>query len=96
MNSSDILKPEDTIAVTGLMEVVKGPVCIVVGGEEKKYMSGEEAIQDLRQQYQVNGIYATEDGLRIELQTGAAGGNEKDDTWMKEYKEETGEDVSFF
>lgn len=84
------------VSVMGLMEVARGPVSIVVDGVEKRYKDGEEAIRDLRQQYQVNAVSATAEGLSIELQAISAGANKDDEQWMQAYKEETGEDVSFF
>ena len=82
------------ISITGLMEVAKGPVCIVVGEKEKWYQDGEKVIRDLGHQYQVKAISAASEGLRIELQDiPEFTNNEK---WMQEYKEKTGEDVSFF
>lgn len=84
------------VSVMGLMEVTKGSVSIVIDGEVKRYKDGEEAILDLRHQYQVQAISATDEGLIIELQEVSAATNKDDERWMQAYKEETGEDVSFF
>ena len=85
-----------TVSLTGLLEVIQGSVTIIKKGVTKKYNNGEDAISDLRQQYQVKAISAISGEVIIELQDVTPGATTIDDIWMREYKEETGEEVSFF
>ena len=76
------------IPVSSLLSLSSGPVALVVDGKEKKYRSGREALESLKDRYSVKSI----SGARIEL--------EKSENWAAgfaaDYKAVTGEDVSFF
>ena len=75
------------IPVTRLLEVAVGPVTLVVDGKETQFTTAREAQKSLTQRYKVNSISSP----RIELENGKT-----DDSWVTEYQNETGEDVSFF
>ncbi len=76
-----------SMPVSSLLEIAKGPVTLVMDGQEKVFDSAREALNTLPQRYEVKSISTP----RIELEKGVT-----DESWIKEYKDETGEDVSFF
>ena len=80
------------IPVSGLLELAKGPITLVIDGNEQSFDSGEEALQSIQERYDIRSI----EGMRIELTkpvSTAYGGYE---AWAKQHQEETGEEVSFF
>ncbi len=76
-----------SMPVSSLLEIVEGPVTLVIGGQEKKFETARDAQKTLTQRYEVKRISTP----RIELEKG-----ETDESWIKEYKDETGVEVSFF
>ncbi len=80
------------IPVSGLLELAKGPVTLVIGGKEKTFDSGEKALQSLKDRYEITGI----EGGKIELTKPSSTAYVGYEAWEKEHKENTGEDVSFF
>lgn len=80
------------IPVSSLLELVKGPVTLVIDGDEKKFESGEEAVKSLKDRYDIKAI----SGARIELGKPASAAYVGYDAWAQQHKEQTGEDVSFF
>ena len=76
------------LPVSTLLSLSSGPVVLVLDGIEKKYGSGREALESLKDRYTVKSI----SGARIELEAA------KDWTagFAQDYKAVTGEDVSFF
>ena len=81
------------ISLTRLLELAQGPLKLRFEQEENIYNDSEEAIKNLSERYHVEDVYAENDMLVIDLIKYQNDGNE---AWMEEYKEETGEDVSFF
>ena len=81
------------VPVTSVLELVDGPVTLVVDGEAKEYASGEQAVASLTERYDIRSIQ----GARVTLEKPAAdsafAGYE---TWAEEHRKKTGEDVSFF
>ena len=75
------------LPVSGLMETVEGPVTIEIDGKETQYASGIECLNALDGEYEVTGITVS----RIKLRK-----TSEDDSWMKEYRDTEGMDVSFF
>ena len=80
------------IPVSSLLELVRGPVTLVVDGQEVAYGSGEEALSSLRDRYEIRSI----EGVRIELVKPSSSAYVGYDAWVQQHKEQTGEDVSFF
>lgn len=75
------------LPVSGLMEVIEGPVTIEVDGRETRYASGLECLSSLEGEYRVQSVQAQ----KVTLKKAQA-----DDSWMKVYQEQTGLDVSYF
>ena len=80
------------IPVSGLLELVKGPVTLCIDGKEEKYDSGEAAVKSLKDRYEIKTIQ----GARIELTKPSSAAYIGYDAWAQQHKEQTGEDVSFF
>ena len=80
------------IPTAGLLELVNGPVTLVIDEKEKKYESGAEAIKSLKERYDIRSI----SGAKIILMKPSSSAYVGYDAWAKQHKEETGEDVSFF
>ena len=75
------------LPVSSLMEVIEGPVTVVIDGQEKQYVSGRECLSSIEGEYRVQSVRAE----KIILKKAQA-----DDSWMKVYQEQTGMDVSYF
>lgn len=75
------------LPLSSLLEVTEGPVTIVIKGKEKVYPSAQDARNSLVERYDVKSVQSP----RIELRKSYT-----DESWIQEYEEETGEDVSFF
>ena len=73
------------IPLSSLLTIAHGPITLVIDGEEQKFESGRKALASLKDAYDVAGISEA----RIELK-------KADNSWMREYQEQTGEEVSFF
>ena len=80
------------VPVTSLLEVIPGPVEIEIDGKTRQYASGHEALEHLKDRFEVKSIEATKVTL-TRPNTSAYIGYE---AWAQQYKEETGEDISFF
>ena len=80
------------VPVSSLLELAGGKVTLVIDGRETEYESGEEAIQSIRDRYDIKRI----EGMRIELVKSGSGAYAGYEAWARQHKEQTGEDVSFF
>lgn len=80
------------IPTSSLLELISGPFTLVIDGEEKEYNSGEEALQSLKDRYDIRSI----EGARITLARPSSSAYVGYDAWAQQHKEQTGEDVSFF
>ncbi len=80
------------IPVSGLLELVKGPVTLVTDGKEQTYASGEEALKALKDRVEITSV----EGLKLELKKSVSGAYLGYEAWAQQHKEATGEDVSFF
>ena len=83
--TAELTNLSGVIPVTSLLSLCEGSVTLVIDGQETEYASGREALNQLRDSYEVRSI---QNG-RIELKKAS-------NTWMQDYKAQTGEDVSFF
>lgn len=75
------------LPLSSLLDVTEGPVTIVIKGRERVYASAREARNSLVDRYDVKSVQSP----RIEIKKSYT-----DESWIREYEEETGEDVSFF
>ena len=80
------------IPISSLLELIKGPVTLVIDGEEKTFESGEEAVQSLKGRYDIKRI----EGAKVELVKPSSTAYVGYDAWAQQHKEQTGEEVSFF
>ena len=80
------------IPVSSLLELVKGPVTLIIDGKEETYNSGEAALNSLQNRYEIKAI----EGAKIELAKSSSAAYIGYDAWAQQHKEQTGEDVSFF
>lgn len=80
------------ISISSLLELTKGPVTLLIDGQEKPFPSGEQAIQALQDRYEIKSV----EGARIELVKPSSVAYAGYDAWAQQHKEQTGEDVSFF
>jgi len=76
-----------SLPVSSVLEVAQGPVTLMVKGKTRQFATAEEALSTLTQRYEVKRISTP----LIELEKGTT-----DESWIQEYSDETGEDVSFF
>ena len=75
------------LPLTGLLEVMEAPFTIEINGELKQFSSAEECLTSLTDEYDVVSIQAA----RVVLKK-----KQLDDSWMKVYQEQTGQEVSYF
>ena len=80
------------IPLTPLLELTKGPVKVKLENEEQEYENGEKALQHLKERYEV----AQVDHLSLRLARPVESPYAGFESWAKQHKEETGEDISFF
>lgn len=78
------------IPLTDLARLIDGPVAVRMG--EKTYDSVEKAMQDMNGRYRVESISGSDLTVSVKPDNGGASMEE----WAQKYKQETGEDVSFF
>lgn len=86
---------KDPLSLLNLLRVTNGPVILAVNGNEIRTQGGEDAMQHIKKRSIVKSISVKNGTLRIEvtdnpLVDGAYNG------WIDEYKEQTGDDVSYF
>ncbi len=80
------------VPTSSLLEVIKGPVTLVIDNEEQTYTTGEEALASLKDRYDVSSV----EGAKITLVKFSSAAYPGFEAWAKQHKEQTGEDVSFF
>ena len=80
------------IPVSSLLEMMKGKVTLVIDGKETGFSSGEEALESLKDRYEIRSI----EGAKVELARPSSAAYVGYDAWAQQHKEQTGEDVSFF
>ena len=78
--------------LASLLELAEGPVTIAIEGVEKTFDSGEAALKALSGRYDV----ARVKGLKLELKKPSSTAFVGYEAWAQQYKEQTGEEVSFF
>ena len=75
------------VPLSALMEIIKTPLTVYVDGTEMKFADGMECLSSLDGEYEVLSVEANKISIRKA---------KIDDSWMKVYQEQTGQEVSFF
>lgn len=75
------------LPLTNLLEVMDMPVQVNVEGEEHTFTSAEECLTSLPGEYDITRVQASKLFLKK---------REEDKSWMQDYRNQTGQDVSFF
>ena len=81
-----------TVPVSSLLELAEGPVTLIIDNKPTEYPSGEEALKNLRDRYDVSAIQSP----AITLHKSSSAAYVGYEAWVQQHKEQTGEDVSFF
>lgn len=84
------------ITLRNIAECSTGPVELIIDGIHQRFDSGEQAVLTTAGKYIVKSISAGENALMIELEGHDVILNDINADWVKQQKEETGEEVSFF
>lgn len=84
------------ITLKNLAECCDGAVELVVNGQHQHFDDCEQAMMNTAGKYLVKSIYAKSGTLVIVLADNNVVLNDLNADWVKEQKQETGEDVSFF
>lgn len=84
------------IPLKTLLEYVEGPVELEIDRERFVYETGAKAMAEIHGKYIVSTVSAEADILRIKLNHDVLRPNDTQAEWVKTYREETGEDISFF
>ena len=75
------------VPLSALMEIIKTPLTVDVDGTEIEYANGLECLNSLDGEYEVLSV----DAKRISIRKTKA-----NDSWIKAYKDQTGQEISFF
>lgn len=81
-----------SVPVASLLWATRGPVTLVTDWGERTFPDGEDALKELQERYEVDGV----EGAKIYLRKSASGAYIGYEAWAEKHKEDTGEDVSFF
>lgn len=84
------------ITLRNVAECSKGPVEIVLNGYRHVFDDGEQALMNTEGRYIVKSISAKGNVLVVELEGHDVVLNDLNEDWVKQQKDETGEDISFF
>lgn len=79
-----------------MLEYVSGPVVLKIGQDEFAYDNSEQAALSTTEKYVVSSVFAKEGVLQLELVQDVLLPNDVQADWVEYYREETGEDISFF
>lgn len=75
------------LPLTNLLDVMESPITVQIDDVTRTFDSAEECLSALPDEYDVVRIQSTKIILKKKVQ---------DDSWMKVYQEQTGQDVSYF
>ena len=84
------------VSLTSLLEMTQGPVTIQIDQESRQYENGMQAIHSLHDRYDIESVAADAGRVCVTLKKAGNQPYSGYDEWAKQYKEQTGEDVSFF
>lgn len=79
-----------------LLELVQGPVELEIQDQLKRYDTAEQAAMENTERYIVTEVSSENGCLRVKLIRDALVPNDTQAEWIKTYRENTGEDISFF
>lgn len=79
-----------------LLERTNGPLEVVLDGKPQYFDNNEQAAREISGKTTVKAVRAERDRLVIELEKDRTVINSLDEAWVRDYVEETGENVSFF
>ena len=85
----------DSLSLLSLLQRVKGPVVLTLDGDRKRYASGDDAMLAVTGRYLVRSVSAEDGATVVELAANLLM-PDQDEEWIREYRDETGRDVSFF
>lgn len=85
-----------SVSVHRVLEYVSGEVELVMEGKSQQFLNGEEAILSVTGKYLIKKIFAVQNRLVIQLEKDILVPNDVNEAWVQAYKNETGEDISFF
>lgn len=84
------------VTLRNLMEYASGEVELVMNDEHKRFANGEQAMMSIVGRYVVKSVSGRENRLVVELQKDILVLNDLKEDWVRNYEQETGEDISFF
>lgn len=84
------------IPLKTMLEYVDGPVVLKIGQEEFAYENPEWAALSTTEKYIISSVCAKEGVIQMELIQDVLLPNDMQEEWVEQYREETGEDISFF
>lgn len=84
------------IPLKTLLEYTAGPVVLKINGEELLYEDPMQASVRTTEKYIVSAVSVKEGAIQIELVQDVLLLNDVQAEWVERYREETGEDISFF
>ena len=84
------------VTLRGLMECTKGQVELVMNGEHKCFVNGEQAMEFVTEKSVLKSVSAKDNRLVVELQKDILVPNDVKEDWVRNYEKESGEDISFF
>lgn len=84
------------ITLRNIAEYSRGPVEVVIHGVHQRYDDGEQALMNTDGKYEVKSVSAKGGVLVVELCDRNVVLNDLNEDWVKQQKDKTGEDISFF
>lgn len=84
------------VTLRGLMECTKGQVELVMNGNHKCFVNGEQAMEYVTEKSVLKSVSAKDNRLVVELQKDILVPNDVKEDWVRNYEKESGEDISFF
>lgn len=85
------------IGLRELMTKTAGPVRIIdETGRERAYPEGRSALRDFEDDRKVENVSANGNETVVRIRTATPGNAEAGEDWIRQYREETGSEISFF
>ena len=84
------------VKVEEILNVIKGSVTCMIGGERKEFSSGKEALDQINGKYVVSSISANGDSVVITLEEDETIPNDMNADWVKEYIAQFGKEPNPF
>ncbi len=85
------------VEVRNLLRAVDGPIRIVEDGEDDIHFDGgRDALKSITRDCSVESIAALDNEILLKIRHSESSDYESNDEWIKQYREETGNDISFF